>query len=167
MCCGLILEEGACVSSVVTCVIADDNFHSQPNKKHKHKMANQKPKTHRHNETVKQLPPAEQPSQGISGKLFGLFKKFPMQLTSPSKEVLPQDDSQSEQERSNSEQDQEEEEEDEDEDEDDEDEDKDESEQEIVTESEQEDPLGDEQCKAIMENYLLESKPTPHWTNFQ
>ncbi|KNZ48805.1 hypothetical protein VP01_53g3 [Puccinia sorghi] len=120
-------------------------------------MANQKPKTHRHNETVKQLPPAEQPSQGISGKLFGLFKKFPMQLTSPSKEVLPQDDSQSEQERSNSEQDQEEEEDDEDEDEDDEDEDKDESEQEIVTESEQEDPLGDEQCKAIMENYLLET----------
>ncbi|KAA1133306.1 hypothetical protein PGTUg99_022383 [Puccinia graminis f. sp. tritici] len=152
-------------------------------------MANHKPKTKtktkQPNSPNKQPPPGPSspsaaPSQGLSGRLFGLLKKFPMQITSPSKEIppppSPQDDPHTteSEDGSESEQDQEEEEEGEEEQEEEEEgleeedeqeeeeEEEEETEQEIVTETEEEeeeeeDPLGDEQCKAIMENYLLET----------
>jgi hypothetical protein len=122
-------------------------------------MANHKPKTTRPASPVKKPPQSEQPTQGISGRLFGLLKKFPMQIASPSKELPPQADSQSEEDQSDS---QEEEEEEEDEEGDEEIEEEHVTESEEEEEEEEEDPLGDEQCKAIIENYMLESQSNPH-----
>ncbi|WAQ89975.1 hypothetical protein PtA15_11A667 [Puccinia triticina] len=86
----------------------------------------------------------------MSGRLFGLFMKFPMQITSPSKEISPPSPQDHQHTESEEESDSAQE-------EDEDDQGEEETEQEVVTESEEEDPLGDEQCKAIMENYLLET----------